>query len=201
MIPYLRVKEFKIISLKMIVASMLQHQAKVEPVGKFAFKESSPSFPDQIPKKKKHAEREAAREEKMAASARKSMEASKAVGVSAATSAADSRSGSPADISEAAPTSDSAADPTATAAADTPNREEQPGRGDGGSEGGGGGDSASGNGASGSGGGPSLEGPKPEPMSTPKPPSRNSSEGKKAAKGFSLETLGSDLYLPGEVRL
>jgi len=44
-----------------------------------------------------------------------------------------------------------------------------------------------------------LEGPTPEPMSTPKPPSRNSSEGKKAAKGFSLETLGSDLYLPGEV--
>ena len=59
MIPYLRVKEFKIISLKMIVASMLQHQAKVEPVGKFAFKESSPSFPDELPKKKKHASREA----------------------------------------------------------------------------------------------------------------------------------------------
>ena len=53
--------------------------------------------------------------------------------------------------------------------------------------------------ASGNGGGPSLEGPTPEPISTPKPPSRNSSDAKKAAKGFSLETLGSDLYLPGEV--
>ena len=30
-IPYLRVKEFKIISLKMIVASMLRHQAEVDP--------------------------------------------------------------------------------------------------------------------------------------------------------------------------
>ena len=140
----------------------------------------------------------------MAASARNSMEASKEVDLSAATGAADSHVASTADIcaataSQAPSNSDSAADPTATTAADAPNREEPPGRGDGGSEDGGGGDSASWDSASGDGGGPSLQGTtKSDPVSTPKTLSRSSSNGK-AAKGFGLETLGSDLYVPGEV--